>query len=561
MSLSSPYNLPQNIMQLGTTFIDKCGDSFVICEASMGYKQHAFTETMAYLSLDTLSIYNLAAMKDLMPQIEFLDQELLPAFGLKNIIDYCKVVSATSVLQEARLSAINRCVINLRKRYVVKNFNLHKTDYVVKTPEQAISILKLCLTTSCIPHTVSQQNAVRLIAENTFLQTYVSRRVNRKMSDIRDYPEKEETSTIDVLSYLKKNEKNLKHVHTEVHHLVKRPECKTLQIGSDILRKDLVSVEVTVETNSYVDKALLSQALESARYRITIGGVCAAEEPIRFEKNLLPTDYIVPVSSGLLYHDFTIALNFENVPDDAWDAVKYFAVVVTWTNVPEKLLTKNKISRFPTMQRVSIPWNGQSLVINAGMGETKNRVEESHNPVLSPPEYAGQNLCGLRLATVIHENHVKGSLQEALKAFYVKDPWDLCRFRTTVTNAFIKSVRLENGVYQVFHRLERDGDTVSNFTVHSVHGVTACNAFLMIGQSERISLSSCDDEHHIGLLNQMFQDVTLVIEFPQSTFLQKLTTSFSYDVYLIDDLLRKRCASYFTEHDQIIALEDVAKLK
>lgn len=495
-------------------------------------------------------------MKDILRQIEFLDDELLPAFGFRSIDDYVKVVDAASVQSEQRLSAINACIPNLRARYVVKGFNLHKTNYSVIKPEQAISILKHCLKTSCIPHIVSQLNAVRLIPENMILIKYLSQR--QKMSDIRDLPELTNepampTTKMDVLSYLQKDDKNLKRVQTDVHHLTRRTDSKTIVIAPNILRKDLISVKLALKTADYVDEFRLKTALSSGRYKCTLGGLPIVEDDIAFDTNLLPTSYIFPVASGLTYHNLDVVMNFENVSDEAWAAVQYFVVVVEWTQISDKLMSKKGNNPFATMLPVSIPWNGQALNIANGMGEigeNPSRTPEGSHPLSRLP-IETKVICGFKLA-------IASSCEHALFALLAEGA-DMGRYRKTVTRGFVESVRLVNGAYQVYHVLERGADTMSRFTIHQINGFMPNNAFLCVGQRRVAPLSDCDEENHLGSVNKMFDEISMVLEFPCDVNLQKLTTSFSYDAYVFCKPLRKQLSHDFTSHD-IISIRELASL-
>ncbi len=113
------------------------------------------------------------------------------------------------------------------------------------------------------------------------------------------------------------------------------------------------------------------------------------------------------------------------------------------------------------------------------------------------------------------------------------------------------------------HILYRDGDTLSNFDIHSAYGVTPSNAFLWIGGDDggkKLALSTFDEEHHVGLVNNALRDVSLILEFPRSTDLNRLTISFSYDVYLLNTPLSRLLASSFTNRDRI-SMKALAHLK
>lgn len=129
-------------------------------------------------------------MKSLEKQIEFIDKKLLPLYGIKNIIDYTTVLYVENLCKKVNLvKDVNKLLKEFRELFPVKNFNLHKTDYQIKSEEHAFLFLKKILESCCIyfeSGIVKKKKYLRLIPENNTLKLYIN---SMQSSDIRNLDE------------------------------------------------------------------------------------------------------------------------------------------------------------------------------------------------------------------------------------------------------------------------------------------------------------------------------------------------------------------------------------
>lgn len=126
-------------------------------------------------------------MKTVEKQITFLDQIWLPVYGFRSLRDTQTCIS-TLHLDEARMEKLNQLLPQLKKHFVVKPFNFHKTDNRIQTPTQALSVLTKCLDLLELPyqwgtckHDGKTIKYVRLKSENFFQDKIIE----NKMSEIR----------------------------------------------------------------------------------------------------------------------------------------------------------------------------------------------------------------------------------------------------------------------------------------------------------------------------------------------------------------------------------------
>ncbi len=316
------------------------------------------------------------------------------------------------------------------------------------------------------------------------------------------------SSAVNPLSYLEKSEKNLLAVQTDEFHLFRKDKCKSIDISHTMLGRDLVSVKLGLNTGQ--DESQLKTALVG-RYECVIGGTCVLNQGVQFDTNLLPTDYIFPVGSGLTHQEFKICINFDHVPDDVWEAVSVFKVLVEWTQLSDQVMVKTD-RPYMTMLPMSIPWNGQTLDFKDGI------AQPGSNSLL----FDEKVVCGLRLAIVSRPHSLYPDDHQVVCALS-DQRYDMSQYRETMTYDHIEAVQIVEGGYRVCHVLGRIGCTMSNFTVHSSNGVEASNAYISIGQ-RKVLLTDLDDENHVGLINKMYNDVCIVIEYPADIDIHNIST-------------------------------------
>uniref|UniRef100_A0A6C0CCH3 Uncharacterized protein n=1 Tax=viral metagenome TaxID=1070528 RepID=A0A6C0CCH3_9ZZZZ len=126
-------------------------------------------------------------MKDPVKQIHFVDIKFLPIYGIKSITDYQSKVSLDMIRKDITIiKNLNNLLSEIKQLFVVKDFNLHKTNDKIESVTQAFAILKKVLTICAIPFKIINEkkvNFVRLISDNFVLSNYIS----KKMSDIGEF--------------------------------------------------------------------------------------------------------------------------------------------------------------------------------------------------------------------------------------------------------------------------------------------------------------------------------------------------------------------------------------
>lgn len=88
-------------------------------------------------------------------QINFLNQDLLPLYGIKSTQDTNTVVNTENLdNQLGFLDKVNKILPFVTLFYPIKKFNLHKTNHMVQTIRQAFSLLVHCLEISGVQYTI-----------------------------------------------------------------------------------------------------------------------------------------------------------------------------------------------------------------------------------------------------------------------------------------------------------------------------------------------------------------------------------------------------------------------
>jgi hypothetical protein len=131
-------------------------------------------------------------MKSLYLQIEFIDKKLLPIFGISCVTDYENKIYIDEKEQHnnnINLEQLNELITEFREVFNSKNFSLHKSNYKINGPKQAINLLKTCLVITSIPHDiglVGGKKILRLISKNNTLEEYINNQKYNKMSENRN---------------------------------------------------------------------------------------------------------------------------------------------------------------------------------------------------------------------------------------------------------------------------------------------------------------------------------------------------------------------------------------
>lgn len=132
--------------------------------------------------------------------IIFIDKELLPLYGFRNIKDYETTIICNQ-LKKKLIEQINGILNDILQHFPKKLFNLHKTDGQIQTTKQSFNLLKKCLLYANIPFEewtkrVDDKNInyMRLQKINIVLYDYIN-----KMQEIQQIiqPVQEANTTID----------------------------------------------------------------------------------------------------------------------------------------------------------------------------------------------------------------------------------------------------------------------------------------------------------------------------------------------------------------------------
>lgn len=130
-------------------------------------------------------------MKSVDKQIEFIDKKLLPIYGIKNIIDYSKVVYLDDLNKdEYILKKLNEIINEFKQIFPIKNFNLHKTNGEISSCDHSFLFLKKILEISCVYFEsgyIKKRKYLRLIPENKILNKYIENMENIKNGDECSY--------------------------------------------------------------------------------------------------------------------------------------------------------------------------------------------------------------------------------------------------------------------------------------------------------------------------------------------------------------------------------------
>jgi len=137
-------------------------------------------------------------MKDLLKQIKFVHFTFLPIYGIRGVDDYETKVSLAIIKNDTGIvKKLNDTLPEIKQLFLVKDFNLHKTNNKIGSPTQAYAILKKILNMCNIMFEIVNEdkiNFVRLISRNLVLYNFIHEMSDiRKMSDSKN----EDKQTVD----------------------------------------------------------------------------------------------------------------------------------------------------------------------------------------------------------------------------------------------------------------------------------------------------------------------------------------------------------------------------
>ena len=227
-----------------------------------------------------------STQKKLKSQIHCLNTIILPIFGFTSITDYEHIIICNKLHDDIpkNLSAALRYIT---KSFTIKQFNLHKTNGVVQTKNQAFNFLKKCLLCTEVPHIVwTEQHDkktikyMRLNAINSVLYKYIE-----NMADFPSIPNKQDSDET----------KNVKDVYTvtasQLHSKIKKHELQhsVLRLSKNLIYRDFIGV------NTYT---IIFGCVKDLRFYFTDENNNTYESKmnvqIKIKKNILTFNEYVP---------------------------------------------------------------------------------------------------------------------------------------------------------------------------------------------------------------------------------------------------------------------------
>jgi hypothetical protein len=190
-----------------------------------------------------------STQKKLQLQIHCLNTIVLPIFGFKSITDYDHVIICNKLHDDIPKN-LTSAIQYIAKSFTIKQFNLHKTNGVVQTKNQAFNFLKKCLICTEVPHIIwTEQHEkktikyMRLNAINSVLYKYIE-----KMADFPNIPSKQENIQDSDKT------KNIKEVYTvtaqQLHSKIKKHEEQhsVLRMSKNLIYGDFVGIGINTDT-------------------------------------------------------------------------------------------------------------------------------------------------------------------------------------------------------------------------------------------------------------------------------------------------------------------------
>ena len=382
-------------------------------------------------------------MKSLIHQIKFIDKKLLPLFGVKNITDYNTFIYLPD---PAILPNLNKRLTSFRKIFPIKNFNLHKTDYQIQSPEHAFNLLKKCLEITSIQFeigTIKKRKYLRLISSNKILEKYINS--TYKMSDLRTIsPPPPSKTTPD--TYTEKDLlQNIKQEHNETFTVYPKNLIKTTPYNSskyitlnlrnyDLIDKILKSLHIKIKSIKLDDTDVVSQEFigkmfAKAFYTINIGSAPVYKNTLK--ENYLP--FLLPLNHYLRYHE--VELEIDGISNTDMLSFLTFEITITHIEFYKEFatqLTDAMIEQTITDDKGNI----DILRITGGMGGLRwnkfispDKIDQKDEPPNFDRKEFMKDIKGKDIslgdlqAFKFTETDVKG--ENCLKPLVVKPPYDI----------------------------------------------------------------------------------------------------------------------------------------
>ena len=316
-------------------------------------------------------------MKSLENQIIFLDTILLPLFGFKNITDYTTIFNMTTFKKNnTALTKINDKIDEFKKVFAVKNFNMHKTEYKIKTHEQAFNMLKKCLEITSVQYrikTVKNTKQLRLISTNNMLKMYIEK--NYRMAEIRtnDKNPKEISGSeiasewmVSALDTDNFNKIDNLLTYDELSKQIKKEYTRTftvkpqyLVVKSGVMReitrleidlwnyelkdKNIKSIKLDIKSisdngNELLSDNFINQHFSTATYNLMIGGASVYDSLYPADGELIPKNFILLNEHQNVHNSCMVISNTNHLLYPCLD----FVITVTYVEFYKELNDKIK---------------------------------------------------------------------------------------------------------------------------------------------------------------------------------------------------------------------------
>ena len=430
-------------------------------------------------------------MKNKLLQIKFVDKQLLPLFGIQSIIDYNSKISLNDIKKNINiLNQLNNIMNTIKLLFSIKEFNLHKTDYIIKTYTQAYALFKKCLLICNINFEIisfDKINYVRLIKKNILLKNYIN---TIKMSDVRELskiPTKSENFKVikyqEFLINIKKENLFTYYLPmNKMHHCDDKSELSFFL--NNFINCDFKGLSIDfISDNNIISNEYLKQNIYGSNYNIIMNGYIIYESVLIANKNLFP-DVILPFSLNK-YSQIKIVI-FSKIPFLLLKNILTVKLTVTRVIFKKKLLskfTKNNLL-------LKIPFNNNYLIFKNGIfGFFENSIS------LNNEENVKGNFINILDYTCFRINEIRFDKNYGHKCLsaLIQNNCDFvfCNIIDCPINSTFYT--FDNDIYTFKHIFIRNGDAIDNIIIKFPFEITNDLTIQLIS----IELSDINDSNLI----------------------------------------------------------------
>jgi len=513
-------------------------------------------------------------MKDKLKQIKFVDQILLPIYGIKDITDYQSKVSLNDLKKNPNiLLDLNKHLDVLKENFHAKDFNFHKTNNKVQTLTQAMGILKKCLEATNIMYeiiNISKINHLRLIPKNNILDQYINMKKTTNFSEIRE-------NKTELMQNLKKIEysKILKNLSDETVTEVFIPLLQVLRSDNSIFlnanelevyQYNIKSIEIgfqlqNTEVNHLVTNDKLNELLCNGKYRLDINGQTFHNSTLEQNKNILPDNILLPFTYTVFCQPEIYIYKESELNKFITDILGKFILIkvkITHVKIDEKImenLTTNKYYFEMETNDHILEISKQFISVKSKTpSDEKNENNEiigkeilKENDIDGTEIMIGDKKC-LKLNAIVkgHDSNIEG-IKGLVLGYYATIQY------TTDVSLGRKAYTEKNSKYTFKHTFYRNCDLIDNLSITFPFIIESLSIKLE-KSSQKISpyLAYVHDGNnmriiHINLCKKRFNmagnpyGLSIIFEIDNCYNMIELfeKTYLSYDAYLVNDKTRR----------------------